>query len=272
MPELPEVEFARRQMERFTHHKKIKEVETEKNCRLFRDSVSSDFNDIKGQLVFAKRKGKQLWFQFSKGKSLLMHLGMTGKFLKRPKGELVKFSKCRFTLDSGEVIHFCDMRMFGKVDAVESSKAQHVFDELGLDVLSDSVTGETLKSALANSKQELKVALMDQSKVAGLGNIHVVEALFRAQLSPFLKPGALTDAQWKHLAKGINDSIAFALKSNGEGDEIIYVEEGGKNPFRIYGREGSPCIKCKSAVQAVVQAQRTTHFCAKCQHVKRSSS
>jgi formamidopyrimidine-DNA glycosylase len=269
MPELPEVEFARRQVERWTRLSPLLELDVEKKCRLFRDCRPADLLRVKGALVFAKRKGKQLWFQFQEGPSLMIHLGMTGKFLKRRDNETPpKFSKCRFALESGEVIHFCDMRMFGKVDVFESSVAQKAFDALGIDLLTESLSPTIIRDALGSSKQDLKVALLDQNRLAGLGNIHAAEALFRAKLSPFAKASQLTSTQWKRLTKGISEAIAFALEQNGTGEELVYVEEGGANPFLIYGRAGTPCIRCKNEVQSSIQAQRTTHFCPTCQGVK----
>jgi formamidopyrimidine-DNA glycosylase len=268
MPELPEVEFARRQVERWARLSPLLEFEVERTSRLFRDCRPADLLRVKGALVFAKRKGKQLWFQFQEGPSVMIHLGMTGKFLKRSDHQTPpKFSKCRLTLKSGEVIHFCDMRMFGKVDVVEASVAQKSFDALGIDMLAESLNPTSVRDALVSAKQDLKVALLDQSRLAGLGNIHAAEALFRAKLSPFAKASQLTSPQWKRLTLGIQAAIAFALEKNGTGEELVYVEEGGANPFLIYGRAGMPCTACKQEVQSSVQAQRTTHFCSTCQGV-----
>ena len=107
---------------------------------------------------------------------------------------------------------------------------------------------------------------MDQGRVAGLGNIHAAEALFRAGLHPARKPASLTQAEWGRLARALQATLAYAFELNGEGDELDYLEEPGTpNPFRIYGRAGEPCRKCKAPVESFSQGGRTTHFCPRCQ-------
>ncbi len=106
---------------------------------------------------------------------------------------------------------------------------------------------------------------MDQGRVAGLGNIHAAEALFRARLHPARSPKSLTDTEWRTLTRGIHAALAFALDEADE-DEIAYVEEPGtENPFLIYGRAGGPCRRCRTKVRSFTQGGRTTHYCPNCQ-------
>jgi formamidopyrimidine-DNA glycosylase len=267
MPELPEVEFAKRALSRWFEGRKLVRTEAEK-VRTFRDSDVGVFKALEGSLASIDRRGKYLSVAFSNKLGFVGHLGMTGKFLKRPAGEEVRWSRARFILDSGEVIHFQDPRMFGFIDAVpasELSKRPSVA-KLGLDPLVDTFDVAALKAALGKSKQPLKVALMDQERIAGLGNIHAAEALFRSKLHPSRTAVSLTDAEWKALHKAIVATIAFALDVEGDTDEIEYVEEpGAKNPFLIYGRADMPCRKCKTLVKSFTQGGRTTHFCPTCQ-------
>lgn len=276
MPELPEVEFARRSLERWFEGKQLVRTESEPGARTFRDSDLGVFQGLRGSLVGIERRGKYLMAQFSNKLGFVGHLGMTGKFLKRAPDEAVKWSRARFFLDSGEVIHFQDMRLFGRINAVPNSKLQSrpEVSKLGLDPLQDGLTVEQLQTALHRSNQPLKVALMDQERIAGLGNIHAAEALFRAKLHPSRTPNSLSAPEWKALTKAISASIAFALNAeDGKGDEIEYVEEpGAKNPFLIYGRAGTPCRQCGTTVENFTQGGRTTHFCPKCQPAKPTSS
>ncbi len=267
MPELPEVEFARRALSRWFRGRKLVRTGGDFSLRTFRDSDVSIFKALKGPLTKAERRGKYLLLSFGK-LGLVAHLGMTGKFLRRAPGEEVRWSRAHFELDSGDIIHLVDPRMFGSIDAVPSSELhkRKAVAKLGLDPLNDGLTPAQLREALGNSKQPLKVALMDQERLAGLGNIHAAEALFRARLHPSRTAGSLSPKDWSALAKAIRDTIAFALKVEGDGDDIEYVEEpGAQNPFLIYGRAGTPCRRCKTTVESFTQGGRTTHFCAKCQ-------
>jgi len=267
MPELPEVEFARRSLERWFEGRTLVRTEAQSGVRTFRDCDLGIFKALKGSLAGIDRKGKYLMVRFSNKLGFVGHLGMTGKFLKRPEGEEVKWSRARFFLDSGEVIHFQDMRMFGRIDAVPSGELEGRpgVSRLGIDPLSDGLSVASLQAALDGSKGELKVALMDQERIAGLGNIHAAEALFRAKIHPERSAGSLSPPEWKALATAIQATIAFALDASGDGEEIEYVEEGAPNPFLIYGRAGTPCRKCKTIVKSFTQAGRTTHFCPACQ-------
>ncbi|MBL8921946.1 MAG: bifunctional DNA-formamidopyrimidine glycosylase/DNA-(apurinic or apyrimidinic site) lyase [Myxococcaceae bacterium] len=267
MPELPEVEFARRALTKWVDGRSIVRTEADPKVRTFRGSNVKDVEALVGRVERIERRGKFLLLTFSDGRGAIAHLGMTGKFLKRPAGAEARWSRARFVLDSGEVIHFQDPRLFGliqPVPAAELSRNQAVA-KLGIDPLVDGLTAAQLEAALAASRQELKVALMDQERVAGLGNIHAAEALFRANLHPARAPGSLTKDEWARLAKAIHDGISFALEAEA-GEEIEYVEEpGAKNPFLVYGRDGEPCPVCHAPIASVDQGGRTTFFCPSCQ-------
>lgn len=270
MPELPEVEFARRALKRWFKGRTLVRTEAE-NVRTFRDGAPGVFKALEGKLQSIDRRGKYLVVTFDNALGFIGHLGMTGKFLRRKPDEAVKWSRARFHLDSGEVIHFQDPRMFGFLDAEPAAQLwkQPSVEKLGLDPLEDEFTVETLQAALGKSKQPLKVALMDQERLAGLGNIHAAEALFRAKLHPSRTPVTLKAPEWKALHQAIVDTIQFALDAEGGTDDITYLEEPGtENPFLIYGRAGLPCRRCKTKVKSFTQGGRTTHFCPKCQKKK----
>lgn len=272
MPELPEVEFAKRQLERWFRDRELVRTEAVTAARTFRDCDITRFRSLRGPLAQVRRKGKYLLLDFGRSQGLLLHLGMTGKLVKRQSAEEVRWSRARFILDSADVIHFQDMRLFGRIDAAATGELeqQEAWKKLGRDPLVDGLDASTLRQVLSDSRQPLKVALMDQTRVAGLGNIHAAEALFRARLHPQRMASSLSNAEWSALAKGMLKSIEFALKAQPENEDIEYVEEpGAKNPFWIYGRAGTPCRRCKTLVESQVQAGRTTHFCPRCQPLKR---
>lgn len=267
MPELPEVEFARRSLTKWVDGRSIVRTEADPKARTFRGSELKDVEALTGRITSITRKGKFLMITFADGKGAIAHLGMTGKFLKRAAGTTEKWSRARFVLDSGEVIHFQDPRLFGRIEPVPAAEltSNPSVAKLGVDPLVDGLSVAQLREAVEGSKQELKVALMDQERVAGLGNIHAAEALFRAKLHPARSPGSLTDDEWARLAKAIHDGITFALEVEA-GDEIEYVEEpGAKNPFLVYGREGEPCPTCGTTIAFIDQGGRTSFFCPSCQ-------
>jgi formamidopyrimidine-DNA glycosylase len=266
MPELPEVELARRNLEKWFAGHTVVGAEAEKT-RIFRGADTRAFEAIRGRLDHIDRKGKYLLFAFEGGRGLLAHLGMTGKFVRRPPGQAEPYSHARFILDDDEVIHFRDPRQFGRMEPVDAIALQStpVVAELGADLLKEPPTATSLREALGHLKVGLKVALMDQSRVAGLGNIHAAEALYRAKIHPARKPKTLKDAEWKRLAKGIRDAIGFALRRE-ESEEIQYVEEpGSDNPFLVYGRKGEKCRRCGTRITSFAQGGRTTFCCPKCQ-------
>src|SRR5262249_12079690 len=157
---------------------------------------------------------------------VLAHLGMTGKFVRRSEGADPSYSRARFFLDDGSVIHFRDPRLFGRIEVVPAKElaSLEVVQNLGRDPLVDGLDGPALRDRVERSGQDLKVALMDQGRVAGLGNIHAAEALYLAGLHPARKPRTLTSGEWAKLSKAIQQTISNALDQE-EGDEIEYVEE-----------------------------------------------
>ncbi|RKH46316.1 bifunctional DNA-formamidopyrimidine glycosylase/DNA-(apurinic or apyrimidinic site) lyase [Corallococcus llansteffanensis] len=266
MPELPEVEIARRNLVRWFQGRRVVRAEAD-DTRIFRGAELPHFARLTGRVEAVERKGKYLLLTLEGGHGLMAHLGMTGKFVRRQEGEAVPYSRARFHLDDGHVVHFSDPRLFGRM---EPAPARGLWElpavkALGRDPLTEGLTGPQLQEAVGGSKQDLKVALMDQGRVAGLGNIHAAEALFRAGVHPARSPASLTPDEWMRLAKAIHAAFDFGLKEQ-EGEDIVYLEERGSvNRFRVYGRAQGPCSKCGTTVESFTQGGRTTHFCPSCQ-------
>ncbi|HMK72453.1 MAG TPA: bifunctional DNA-formamidopyrimidine glycosylase/DNA-(apurinic or apyrimidinic site) lyase [Myxococcaceae bacterium] len=270
MPELPEVEIARRNLARWLKNARVVRAEADRT-RIFRGSERALFRRIRGRLAFARRRGKTLLLGFEGNRGFTSHLGMTGKWVRRPPGRAEPYSRARLVLDDGAVLHYRDPRLFGRIEpaAADALDGLPAVRQLGLDPLLDGVDGAALALALGRSRVPVKVALLDQRRVAGLGNIHAAEALWRAMISPLRPARSLTPGEWQRLARAITAGIRYALGRE-QAEEVAYVEEPGtENPFRVYGRAGKPCPRCRTPVRSVRQAGRSTYFCPHCQPVRR---
>jgi len=265
MPELPEVEMTRRRLVRWMDGRRVLRAEADET-RVIPPEARARLASVKGRLRTTVRRGKHLGLFFGRTIGLYSHLGMTGKWVRRPDGEApARYSRARLFLDDGSVLHFCDPRLFGAFIPMDQASLEARLAGLGRDPLEDGLDGPQLRAALGKTRQAIKVALMDQAKLAGLGNIHAAEALFRARLFPGRSAASLTDAELDRLARAILDSLQFGMEEQ-EGEEPAYLEEPGTpNRFLVYGRAGSPCVRCGNPVDSMVQAQRTTHYCPHCQ-------
>jgi formamidopyrimidine-DNA glycosylase len=274
MPELAEVEIAARNLRRWVVGRTLVRLEAARGtgyvfrpagaARLARALVGARFERV-------DRHGKQLMLRLERGDEevgLLAHLGMTGKWLRRKASrEEPRFSRARLALDDGHVLHFVDQRLFGRLRAVPGARFDGVPElaALGPDPLNEGIDVPRLAAALARSRVPVKVRLLDQRILAGVGNIIAIEACFRAKVDP-CRPGAsLARAEVERLAGGILETVQDAIARQ-EGPEITYVEEGGDNPFLVYDRAGEPCPRCRRArLVRQVHAQRPTYYCPRCQ-------
>jgi formamidopyrimidine-DNA glycosylase len=268
MPELPEVEFARSCLERWLVGKKLAKVEADRT-RLIRGASVADVEALGGHRVKRiARKGKLLLWELDAGISVLSHLGMTGKFeLQKPGDPDVRWSRVRFTRADGARVHFQDQRQFGRFlpGPIEVVRNEEGFRTLGRDAWEEPFSPKELHSALTGRKRAVKDVLMDQTVLAGVGNIQATEALWKAGIHPSRPASSLTEAECARLMKGIHWTLKRTLEMN-KGDKISYVEEGEvDNPFLIYARSGEPCPKCGRTLEKIVIGGRTSAFCPKCQ-------
>jgi formamidopyrimidine-DNA glycosylase len=270
MPELPEVEIARRNLAHWLGEAPVAAAEADRT-RVFRGADRTSFERLRGRLVFARRRGKTLLLGFERNQGFLSHLGMTGKWVRRTAGQTEPYSRARLVLEDGSVLHYRDPRLFGRIEpaAADALDRLPAVVRLGRDPLLDGIDGPGLHAIFRRTRAPLKVALMDQHRLAGLGNIHAAEALWRAKLSPLRPAAGLAPDEWRRLATAIRAGILFAL-GHEEGEEVAYVEEpGAANPFRVYGQAGKPCPRCRSTVRSVRQGGRSTYFCPRCQPARR---
>jgi formamidopyrimidine-DNA glycosylase len=273
MPELPEVEIAARNLRRWAVGRVVVAAETDRRAgRIFRPGTGPALaRAIAGRSIESVgRVGKHLMVAMggSEPVGLHSHLGMTGKWLRRAPGEpSPSHSRARLLLDDGATLHYRDPRLFGRLRTVPGAR----FDDLpeiralGPDPLEAGIDVDRLAARLARTRRPVKVALLDQRLLPGVGNIHAAEACFRARIDPRRRAASLSRAEVRALARGVLASVRAALRAE-DGPEVVYVEEGGDNPFLVYAREGERCPRCRRArIRRIVQAQRTTFHCPRCQ-------
>ena len=276
MPELPEVEIAARNLRRWAEGRRIERVRTDpRAARIFRpgDRIALARAIAGSRLVGVDRRGKHLLVTLEdrRGRPLGLwsHLGMTGKWVWRAAADPAPpHSRVRIDLDDGHALHYLDPRLFGRLRTVEGAvfAALPEIEALGPDPVHDGIDPARLGERLGATRRAVKVALLDQGVLAGVGNIHASESLFAARIDPRRRGGSLSAAEVRRLARAIAASLRRGIESQ-DGPEMAYVEEpGAENPFRVYAREGTRCPRCRrDEIRRIVQAQRSTFFCPGCQ-------
>ncbi|HTP27260.1 MAG TPA: bifunctional DNA-formamidopyrimidine glycosylase/DNA-(apurinic or apyrimidinic site) lyase [Anaeromyxobacteraceae bacterium] len=277
MPELPEVEITARNLRAWAVGHEIDRVEVdEAGRRIFRPESPRAFaTAVAGYRVGqVTRVGKQLLVGLEPASAraeplgLISHLGMTGKWLRRESGELApSHSRARLHLASGAVLHFRDPRLFGRLRLVPGARFDEVPElaALGPDPLEEGISVDRLARELSRRRTSVKVALLDQSLIPGVGNIHASESLFRARLDPRRRANELSRKEVERLARAVRASLEETIEKEA-GPEVVYLEDkGASNPFLVYGRAHEACPRCGRAIVRVVQGQRSTFFCRRCQ-------
>jgi len=270
LPELPEVEVARRNLEKWLKRGTL--VRVELSPRLFIGRARPFAEAMRGRTVRAvERRGKWLRLVLDEELALFSHLGMTGKWVLRPRdAPPERFERAR--LDTAKrSARFVDMRLFGTLQGVRGDAAPSAWKELGPDALVDGVDAAQLHARLSRISRSIKEALLDQTIVAGIGNIQAAEALWRAKINPMRAASSLAARELAALARAIEASIRDTLARE-DSDEITYVEEAGaENPFDVYGKHGEPCPRCRMKLQRIIQGGRSTVYCGRCQPPRRAA-
>jgi formamidopyrimidine-DNA glycosylase len=272
MPELPEVETIRRGLALRIGGRRIVRAELRRPDlrRPFPPDLAAR---LKGARIGAlRRRGKYLLIELDESGLLLLHLGMSGRLTAgTPDLPAVKHDHVVLTLDDGTVVRFNDPRRFGLIDylARDAADAHPLLAGMGPEPLEAGFDGAYLERVLAGKLTPIKSALLDQRIVAGLGNIYVCEALFRAGLSPRRLAATVSGARAARLAAAIRDVLSEAIEAGGSSLRD-YVQANGElgyfqHRWAVYGREGEPCPGCTCAegVRRIAQAGRSTFFCAK---------
>ncbi|HXR04688.1 MAG TPA: bifunctional DNA-formamidopyrimidine glycosylase/DNA-(apurinic or apyrimidinic site) lyase [Verrucomicrobiae bacterium] len=281
MPELPEVEVLARHLRPLIHGKTIRAV-TVRRAKVLLPTLPRKFRRTLPGAEFngLSRRGKYLLFRLraktgGRSISLLGHLGMTGRIFLAPKGRrLPKHTAVALDLGASNLIYE-DTRYFGRLTLDTSAVTR-----LGPEPLDAEFGAETFAQSLERSRQAIKVKLLDQKLVAGVGNIYASEALFRARISPGLAANKLTMTQIRQLRLAIRAVLAEAIKlgstvplnlgGNKSGGLFYFGRAPGAPDFyeerlRVYDREGQPCPNCGRPIKRIIQAARSTFYCPHCQ-------
>ncbi len=269
MPELPEVETITRSLrqEKRTGFSVLGQM-IEDVVILWERSIAvpgaAAFKKrIKGQVIKGVgRRGKYIVMPLSTD-TLLFHLRMSGDLHLRSEKEPGKHDRVIFTLGNGQYLVFEDARKFGRIWLL--SDPQQELGDLGPEPLSEKLTVEQFHQMLQGSKRQLKPLLMDQTFLAGLGNIYTDEALFKAKLHPLTAASELSIEQAAALLSAIRDTLLEGIRRNGASIDWVYRGGDFQNHFCVYGRKGEPCSVCGTPIERIVVGQRGTHFCPSCQ-------
>ena len=285
MPELPEVEITKRSLSKQILLKKVKSV-TIINPKLRYNLKKEKLGDLIGKTIKKiERRSKYILIFFNDNHVLLIHLGMTGRFYfmknKNKKIDtsfynnsniIIKHNHIKIDFDKFNLI-YNDIRKFGFIKKINKNNLTHSSHllRLGCEPLTNQFCSNYLKKKIYNKKTSIKNLLMNQSVVAGLGNIYANEALYLSKIKPE-KPGhALKDDEIKKLVKSIKKILKNAIVLGGSTIKNYHNSEGKtgsyQNNFKVYDREGLKCAKlsCKSKIRRIIQAGRSIFYCSKCQ-------
>jgi formamidopyrimidine-DNA glycosylase len=264
MPELPEVETIVRLCRPGLEGRRVRAFTSRwpKNCLPDAPSVR---RAIVGRVIrTVARRGKFIVFRFAGGGHLLIHLRMSGRMAWADgPNHTPNHIRATWDLDDGRRLLFCDARKFGRILYTDDLAAATA--GLGPEPLDRCFTPAVLGRLLHQRRRQLKPLLLDQSVIAGLGNIYTDEVLFRAGLHPLVRSDRLTAAQVRRLHEAIRYLLRLAIRLHGTSLDWIYPEGWMQKRLMVYGRTGEPCRRCGTPIVALRVSQRGTHVCPCCQ-------
>lgn len=277
MPELPEVETTARLVRPDLVGRRIRSVEVDW-VRTLGGQDPYEFTEalVGATIVTVDRRAK--WVRIAltrRGKpagTVLVHLRMTGRLMVLPTREPAPdWRRVSLQLDRG-TLHFVDVRKFGRMEFFEDPAER--LGELGPEPLGDTFTASWFRTALRSRRRALKPLLLDQTFLAGLGNIYVDESLFRAGLHPLRRSDRVPPRQADLLHRAIREILVAAIEREGSSFDGFYRTPEGQpggyqHLFQVYGRDGQPCRVCERTLKRIVVGSRGTHFCTRCQPTPR---
>jgi formamidopyrimidine-DNA glycosylase len=287
MPELPEVETVARQLEPEIEGRRIELLEV-RDERWSRPVRAAAFEAAVGGSTIEGlgRRGKYLLLGLDGGRTLVMHLRMTGNLVLVEGEEMLDPSegrrlyesersteerhlRARFLLDDGRELWFTDPRRFGEAFLIDDADLDGRFAKLGIEPFSPQFTPQALGEMAAGRKAPLKSFLLDQSGIAGIGNIYADEALYRARLHPLSPAGSMKPEHLRALRDGVVDALQAGIDAGGSSIDDYRDGRGEKGTmqekFLVHTREGEPCPSCEGEIVRIVVAGRSTYFCPSCQ-------
>ncbi len=280
MPELPEVENIRLQLEKYLVNHVVKNIDV----RWGKSFARGKEKLFEGRIIKVRRFGKVLSMDFANGHSALIHVKMTGQLIyqgpnkkdKKPLSKKVvggvpgKHTHVIFQLDRGGILYFNDYRKFGWIDVVRSENiAKHKFiKKLGPEPLG-KLNIRLFEKIVSSTSRQIKLLLMDQSKIGGVGNIYANDALWLAKINPKKPADKLSVKEIERLFVSIEKVLKEGLKRGGA-SELAFVTPDGQDGkyqkyFLVYGREGDTCQRCKAKIKKLKISGRGTYYCPNCQ-------
>lgn len=269
MPELPEVETIRLGLVKPLVGRRVEAVESS-GARL-RGASPRPFQELVGRkVVRVDRQAKFLLLRLDDGSTFLVHLGMTGKLLLvKADGPVRPHTHLRLSLDDGPQLQFVDPRRFGTLRLHPPGVDPPELTHYGLDALDPGLDADRLERMLKASRAPLKSFLLDQTKIAGLGNIYALEALWRARLSPRRIAKNTPKSRVPLLVESIQDVLHESLANKGTSfnDYVDTLGDPGTNIdfLAVFQRTGKPCPRCATPIKRIVQTGRSTFYCPRCQ-------
>jgi len=271
MPELPEVETIRRQLAPRVQGRVLARVRVDDERWCMPLAPRAMERALQGRRVESLgRRGKYLVWELSGERYLLQHLRMTGNLLYDPADRPVH-TRVAIDLDDGHALLYVDARRFGTGQLAEGRDGLDDFlgARLGLEPFDPGFGAEHLRALARDSRAPVKAFLLDQKRVAGVGNIYADEALFRAGIHPLRPAGRLTRAQWEALAPAIVETLEAGIAANGASIDDFRHLDGAygsfQDEFLVHLHEGDPCPRCGGPVRKLVAAGRGTYVCERCQ-------
>jgi formamidopyrimidine-DNA glycosylase len=278
MPELPEVETVMRGLRQRLEGRTIVHATANRPDLRWPLPESLQARLTGARVASFRRRGKYILMRLDRGDSVLLHLGMSGRIVLSPlrPNQPIAHEHLVLETDDGCRLGFVDPRRFGSVDLVPTAQedAHRLLAGLGPEPLDSNFTPARLSTALAPKRTPIKAALLDQKVVAGLGNIYVCEALFRARLSPQRSAHTIPGTRAQRLVPAIKDTLTEAVAAGGSSLRD-YVQPDGElgyfqHAWKVYGREGAPCERCPgrpacTGIRRAAQSGRSTFHCPRTQ-------
>ncbi len=287
MPELPEVETIRRQLDPELRGRRIlgARVLDERWTRPV-PPAEVEAGLVGRAIEGVRRRGKYLLLELDRGATLLMHLRMTGNLLlaDSPEGEGRRFGgerlypaptaprhlRAELDLDDGRLLRFTDPRRFGHASLLGTAELREYLDaRVGVEPLGGALTAQLIGRLAEGRRAPLKSFLLDQRAIAGIGNIYADEALFRAELHPLSPAGSMREPHWEALREGIVAALEEGLRRGGASIDDYRDARGEQgsmqDEFLVHTREGEECVRCGGPISRIVVSGRSTYFCAACQ-------
>lgn len=271
MPELPEVETIRRDLEPLVVGRRITGVDVDEATihLLAKASIEALRANLVGRTFSSMgRRGKYILLGLDDGRTLVVHLRMTGRLVWRGReAPPERFERARLTLDDGHDLRWADLRKFGSWSLVDDTA--ELLARLGPEPIDADLTLKQFRAVLAGRKAPVKAVLLDQRRFAGLGNIYVDEALFEAGIRPDTPAGILSPAKTKRLFETSRLVLERGIENRGASFKD-YVDGQGQPGtqhmhVQVFRRTGKPCYRCGSTIIRTIAGGRATHYCPKCQ-------